>query len=78
MLSRFVIAVLIIWLAILLVPERRIQAKPSAGIGGHEKRTTVYPGACDDQAGWYLVDSSPSTVTLGCWEEDSTDSDPNR
>lgn len=67
---------LILTCALFLITSPRAKART----GGHEKTFIAYPGDCDDPAGWYMKDSDKTSVTLGCWQDDSdSDSDnPDR
>lgn len=80
MLLRFMAAVILVWIAIVMLPEPKTQAKPTALITAHpvevsgetggERRETYYPGTCPDNASWYLVDSDSTSVTVGCYDPD--------
>jgi hypothetical protein len=55
--NRFLIAVLIIFVASLL-------------FANGERKTKLYPGTCPNGESWYLVDSDSDSVTVGCYDPD--------
>jgi hypothetical protein len=62
---RLMIATLLVWLAIELLPQPKTYAKPSG-----ERRTTLYPGTCPNDSSWYLIESTDDSITVGCIDPD--------
>lgn len=65
MFSRFLAAIFLIWLAILLVPE-----KSRSNTDGVRERIFMSRSCTDSR--WYLEDSDEDSVTLRCYALDDS------